>query len=52
MTRHYSSLKSSMDHFRAAQADRLKTLSLNSNSALDEVRPGRWAGPARVGRLL
>mmetsp|Transcript_30030 Transcript_30030/g.66514 ORF Transcript_30030/g.66514 Transcript_30030/m.66514 type:complete len:550 (-) Transcript_30030:342-1991(-) len=38
MTRHYSALKGSMDHFRAAQADRLKQLSLSSNGAMDTLK--------------
>jgi hypothetical protein len=36
MTRHYSGLKGSMDHFRAVQEARLKALSLTSNNAMGE----------------
>lgn len=33
MSRHYQALKATMDRFRAAQADRLKTLSLSRRAA-------------------
>jgi len=37
MSRHYSHLKSNMDNFRAAQGNRLKTLTLSSNATLEEL---------------
>lgn len=38
MTRHYAALKSTMDHFRASQGERLKQLSINSNAAMAKLR--------------
>jgi len=38
MSRHYAHLKSGMDTFRASQADRLKTLTLSSNAALEVLQ--------------
>ncbi|KAF5833975.1 flagellar associated protein [Dunaliella salina] len=37
MSRHYSHLKSNMDNFRAAQGNRLKTLTLSSNATMEEL---------------
>mmetsp|Transcript_8140 Transcript_8140/g.20845 ORF Transcript_8140/g.20845 Transcript_8140/m.20845 type:complete len:521 (+) Transcript_8140:159-1721(+) len=37
MSRHYQALKATMDRFRAAQADRLKTLSLSSGNAENDL---------------
>uniref|UniRef100_A0A7S1SW74 Dynein regulatory complex subunit 2 n=1 Tax=Tetraselmis chuii TaxID=63592 RepID=A0A7S1SW74_9CHLO len=37
MSRHYQALKATMDRFRAAQADRLKTLSISSGNAEKEL---------------
>ena len=38
MTRHYRGLKSSMDHFRAAQSQRLKCLSVHSEKSAMELK--------------
>ncbi|KAJ9525006.1 hypothetical protein QJQ45_005934 [Haematococcus lacustris] len=37
MTRHYTHLKSGMDHFRAVQGERLKALTLSSHAAMTEL---------------
>uniref|UniRef100_A0A061R1K0 Dynein regulatory complex subunit 2 n=1 Tax=Tetraselmis sp. GSL018 TaxID=582737 RepID=A0A061R1K0_9CHLO len=38
MSKHYQALKGTMDRFRSAQADRLKTLSLSSGSAEENLK--------------
>ncbi|PNW74416.1 hypothetical protein CHLRE_13g607750v5 [Chlamydomonas reinhardtii] len=50
MARHYAKLKSSMDAFRAGQAERLKQLSLASSGAMETLR-GKLAVAENVLKL-